>query len=683
MLAVAQAGRRPESDEHLALAVKAMLAAQRQEGSWEGDPVYQGFNTPFRATQFAVMALSTLYPGSTEAKNWDAGFPAPATKLAKNNLPLLLSQLDQYWDLAPEPVLKQIREVLVKSDQPLAREAAARALGHMADPGSLPVLMQALGDPTKMTQVSAAYAIRMVLSRRQEAAPAGRKLLIAALESPNPRTRWGAARVFNQHFRDLTGDPDLLAALERDVNDPVPFVRFEAAAGLWRWYYWQVDQPEMRRSTLETLATRMNVETDAMVRRGLEESIYDLLDENTGYLTAWVRASGQDVDRKRIGDGYEAVVHDQAQVLAKVLREGTPLGREGILNALWDFHIRHYALPPIKANTVSIGLPAVLTKYVSGVPDLHRPGYEYPPYREAVDFRYDVHNGFFQTRIGNDSDLIHFFKSSGPELEEALLACLKDANDTMKIEVLKAGSTLSGAGDERFTLAALNLSEDPSVEVRQTVRYVYEDGQRGVLSLDAPAANTPAAADPHLVSKVVEILKHGNADSQAVVLPLLAALPSDSPWTTQPEVIGGVRTLLEEQPRPANYAQVLNAASSFKSLMREPALQQQVLAGLNDPNPEVQRAAVRVSLEHFLADPQTVPLVKTAFGELNASATKILLEEVGDPKFMNRHAGVSGGAISQDQAYFLNKNIVAMKRPADLLANPLVLSTVLASLHNP
>ena len=71
--------------------------------------------------------------------------------------------------------------------------------------------------------------------------------------------------------------------------------------------------------------------------------------------------------------------------------------------------------------------------------------------------------------------------------------------------------------------------------------------------------------DPHLVSKVVEILKHGNPDSQAVVLPLLAALPSDSPWTTQPEVIGGLRALLEQQPRPANYAQVLNAASSFKT----------------------------------------------------------------------------------------------------------------------
>ena len=45
--------------------------------------------------------------------------------------------------------------------------------------------------------------------------------------------------------------------------------------------------------------------------------------------------------------------------------------------------------------------------------------------------------------------------------------------------------------------------------------------------------------------------------------------------------------------------------------------------------------------------------------------------------------GVSGGAISQDQAYFLNKNLVAIKRPTDLLDDPLVLSTVLNSLHNP
>jgi len=677
LYALAVAGRRPETEERMARAVHAMLAAQRPEGDWEGDPVYQGFNTPFRATQFAVMTLSTLYPGKTQAKNWDAAYPPPPAKLATHNLPLLLAQLDQFWDLAPEATLRQIREVLVKSDQPLAREAAARALGHMADPGSMPALIQALGDPCKMVQTSAAYALRMGLSRRQEAAPAGRKLLIAALRSPDARTRWGATRIFNQHFKELTADPELLAALESNLNDPVPFVRFQAASGLWRWYYWQVDQPQTRRSTLEALATRLNMEANPLVRRGLQESIYDLLDENTGYLGAWVRASSKDEDKDRIEDGYEAVVRDQAQVLAKALREGTPQGREGILNALWDFHIRHYALPPLKADTVAIELPAVLTKYVTGVPDLHRPGYEYSPYREAVNFKYDVHNGFFQTRIGNDSDLIHFFKTSGPELENALLACLQGADDSMKIEVLKAGSTLSAAGDERFTLAALELAEDPSAEVRQTVRYVYEDGQRGILNLDAPSA-----PDPKLVNKVVEILNQGNADSQAVVLPLLAALPEDSPWTQQTAVLEALRSLLQRQPRPANYAWVLNAASSFKSLIQEPALRQQVLGGLDDKTADVVRAALRASLEHLLNDPETAPLVKTAFANLHSSARIILTEEVGSPKFMLRHLGVAGGAVSQDQQYVVGKNGAYQKAP-NFLDDPIVLDTVLATLSDP
>ena len=110
VLAAALAGRRPETDAHLASAVNALLAAQRPEGSWEGDPVYQGFNTPFRATQFAVMALSTLYPGPNQKpskeKGWDDAFPPSPTRLAKNDLPLLLSQLDQLWDLAPEPILR-------------------------------------------------------------------------------------------------------------------------------------------------------------------------------------------------------------------------------------------------------------------------------------------------------------------------------------------------------------------------------------------------------------------------------------------------------------------------------------------------------------------------------------------------------------------------------------------------
>ncbi|PYV20703.1 MAG: hypothetical protein DMG27_22375, partial [Acidobacteria bacterium] len=146
--------------------------------------------------------ITTLAPGGpTGPPGWNA---SPPTKLAANNLPRLLDQLDRFWDLAPEPVLRQIRNVLLTSDQPLAREAAARALGHMADPGSMEPLITALGDSSKMVQSTAAWALRMVLSRRQEAAPRGRALLAAALRSPDARRRWGATRLFNQHFKYLT-----------------------------------------------------------------------------------------------------------------------------------------------------------------------------------------------------------------------------------------------------------------------------------------------------------------------------------------------------------------------------------------------------------------------------------------------------------------------------------------------
>jgi HEAT repeats len=375
VLALVLAGRRPESDPNLARAVEAMLKAQRPEGSWEGDPVYQGFNTPFRATQFAVMALSILYPGPDEKaagqKGWGDAFPPVPAKLATGDLPLLLSQLDQFWDPAPTQVLTQIRDLLAHSDQPLVREAAARALGHMADPGSIQVLTAALGDRTKMVQRTSAWALRMILERRPQAAVQGRTALSAALQSSDGRTRWGASQLFNQHFKYVAADTQLRAALIKTLGDPIPAVRLNAARGLWQWYYWSVDDRSARDNILEALTTRLNTEDDPTLRRAVHESIYDVLDENTGYLDAWIRAAATDQDAARIREGYEAVVHDQARVLARVLGAATPLGRQGILESLWDFHIRHYSLPKLNAGQVSVALPAVFVKYVSGVPDLH------------------------------------------------------------------------------------------------------------------------------------------------------------------------------------------------------------------------------------------------------------------------------------------------------------------------
>ncbi|MGH9396064.1 MAG: HEAT repeat domain-containing protein, partial [Terriglobia bacterium] len=681
--ALALAGHRPETDPNMARAVTACLRAQRTEGDWEGDPVYQGFNTPFRATEFAVMALSQLYPGPDKrplsAKGWDDAFPAAPTHLATDDLPRLLAQLDQFWDLAPPSVLEQIRQVLAASPQPLAREAAARALGHMADSGAVPVLTHALGDQSKIVQTTAAWALRKILTRRPAVAAQGSSMLATALRSPDARVRWGATRLFNQHFRSLTVHPALLAALTADLNDPVPYIRFQAAGGLWRWYYWQVDHPAVRNGIVEALATRLGTERDPMVRRGLMESVYDDLDENTGYMAAWIKTAATKEDQERIEKGYEEVVRGQAEALARAIRKSPPAGRMAILNAMWDFHIRHYALPALKPGQVAIGLPKVLTQYVEGVPNLDQPGYVYPPYQETANFKYDPHNSFYQTRVGNDSDLIHFFRSSGPELEAALIDCLNGASSDMKIEVMKAGSTLEGAGDQRFALATLKLTLDPDPQVRETVSYVYKDGQRGILNI-----NSPDVPNPSLVKTMVEILQQGDPSARAVVLPLLASLPDGSPWARQSQVAEAVGALLAQTPRPKDYAMVLTAASSFGSLISSPEFRDRVFQGLHDADAGVEKAAVDILLERFVSSPASASLVAEAFSRLGSKQRTILISEVSDPKFMRLHLGTASLGISQDAAGLLaGKYGYSQYKAPNFLTDPVVLKAVIASLSDP
>jgi hypothetical protein len=59
LYALALAGYRGPETERLA---RYTLLRQRADGSWKGEPEYKGFDTPFRDTQFAVMALSAFYP---------------------------------------------------------------------------------------------------------------------------------------------------------------------------------------------------------------------------------------------------------------------------------------------------------------------------------------------------------------------------------------------------------------------------------------------------------------------------------------------------------------------------------------------------------------------------------------------------------------------------------------------
>jgi hypothetical protein len=103
-----------------------------------------------------------------------------------------------------------------------------------------------------------------------------------------------------------------------------------------------------------------------------------------------------------------------------------------------------------------------------------------------------------------------------------------------------------------------------------------------------------------------------------------------------------------------------------------------VLTGLNSFNTDVSRACVRICFEHFLNDPESASTIKTAFANLNDSALGVFIEEAGNPEFLKRRLGVSGGAVSQDQDY-LNRHTGALqiKKPLDY---PIVVDTVIAAL---
>ena len=675
--ALALAGRRPESDPKMAKTLDFCLRTQRPEGSWQGDPTYKGFNTPFRDTQFAVMALSHLYPGKERTPGWSGAFPPPPEELHSEQVDLFLSEADQYWDFPSEAVLQGLRRTAAMSDQPLVRQAALVALGRVADPQAIEVITESLGAPTKVVQVAAAWALREIAARRAT----GRKEITAALSASADRKRWGATRVFNQHFRDLTADTLGMEALIRNLDDPVPHIRYQAAAGLWRWYYWQIDNETRRARILEGLSARMGREDHPMVRRGLMESVYNLLDENTGYLRAWVKAGAQDEERRRIDEGYQEVVRQQSQILARALRQGNTRTREGLLAALWDFHVRHMALP--EKSSFQINLPAVFTQYVAGVPELHRPGYLYPPYKEAANFKYDVANSFQQTRIGNDSELIHFFASSGRDLEQALLACLEGADVSMKIQVLKAGHTLSEAGGPDFALAVLRLSQDPDPKVREAVSYVYEQGGRGIINLEVVAApgdtrSLDGRIRRDVVDAVVAVLKSGGEEGLAVVLPLLGELAPDSPWTKEAGVAAALRPLLQARAEKRNYADVLRAVSSYPELLREPGVQQRLADGLLHRAPEVRRAALQVMLDRYLHDPELAPLVHKSFAGLDSALRGQLIALLNAPKKPS-YKGRAASAIGLDVAFL---RIDDIKEGKDLLKEEIVLKAVADSLSD-
>jgi hypothetical protein len=305
----------------------------------------------------------------------------------------LLEQLDRIWD-APSPAVRKQIEAATASTDALVRQAAVEALGRLGQFHDTKLL----GDPSKLVQRTAGWALRQSYSRHPET-PSSE--LTAALASPNDRVRWGATRVFAAHFSALGRRPEIAKALAKLVDDPVKTVRMQAVKGLWQLWFWTPDA-ETKSAIEDTLLAALARPQPEWVASNLREAIYNLGDENIRYLyNNWVALLPRAEDRERATKGRLAVESRLAAKFGVALEKGSDAQKKALLRALTEFPLRRADIYDPEADIAKPG-PAVYN------------------------------------RIGNDIEQIAFFGPSADRVAAAIAPLLDSSDAEMKRLALQA-----------------------------------------------------------------------------------------------------------------------------------------------------------------------------------------------------------------------------------------------------
>jgi HEAT repeat protein len=346
------------------------------------DPLqsFENFKTPFRETQFAILSLSTYFPEEKRQVGWNSATveSLPADPVA------LLNALEGIWDQPSAAVVSQI-ERATKSNDVLIRQAAAEALGRLALPASLPAIAPLLGDPSKLVQRAAAWAIREIYSRRADV-PA--TMLLAALNDKDDRVRWSGTRVFAHHFAELAKRKEFVAALEARLADASISTRLNSVAGLWQSWFWNGD-PATRSGIEDAVLAALAKPQHPWIESNLHAAVYNIADENIRYLyNNWVPGLARDEDRERAIRGRLAIESRLAEKFSTVLETGSDLQKKELLAALTEFPLRRGDIYDLEAD---LAKPAPL----------------------------------IYSRIGNDIEQIVFFGSSAERFARALAPLLE------------------------------------------------------------------------------------------------------------------------------------------------------------------------------------------------------------------------------------------------------------------
>ena len=466
--ALASAGI-PAEHPQVKKAIDYLLGRQQPYGAWM-DPLqsFENFKTPFRETQFAVLALSTYFPLPGRAKGWNA---AVLTHLSENPAQLL-GELDEIWEVQSPAVMKELQAAAQGNDA-FVRQAATEALGRLSRPEDAPVFIKLLGDPSKLVQRTAAWALRQVYSNHPETSSPP---LLAALASPAPRVRWGATRVFAHHFSELARRAEFVSALNKLAGDPVITVRMQAIRALWQAWFWTPDTP-VRERIEETILASLKTPQHPWIETNLHAAVYNMADENIRYLyNNWVALLPKAEDRERAIRGRLAVESRLAAQFTDILNNGPDYQKKQLLASLAD--------PPQRRGDI-YDLSADLSKPAPLV----------------------------YSRIGNDIEQIAFFGSSAGQFATALRPLLDSPDKELRGLAIRAALLVRETPFPETERVAGGRA-DASREIGKKVSASPDAVEVSTAFFNRPAglARTPVARNAVAAVKLDEAVFRANID---------------------------------------------------------------------------------------------------------------------------------------------------------------------------
>jgi hypothetical protein len=367
-------------------------------------------------------------------------------------------------------------------------------------------------------------------------------MIIAALDHPNERTRWGAMRIFAQHFSYLTGRNEITNKLIARLSDPHTPVRMQAAKSLAQWFYWTKDE-SLRDRIADAFIARMAVNEHPWVRRNLMEGFYSLADENVRYLyNNWIGHLARKEDRDRAVASHRESSRRMAERIARALETGNELQREGLLRGLTEFHLRHG-------------------------------GY-------ANAGRY--------TRIGNDIETIAFYPEGAPAMERALLPFVNSPDASRRERAILAAYTLRDNMLTDLPLALMRRLNDPEASVRAASNEFYRS-----LPLKVVEQNRREA-----VETLKGLLASNYSEAQIAALDRIKTLGAEFARGEKfDEEVKNFVLRTGDGADKKTAAAALRALADFPHLAGDARIEQRIASALQSSDAELSRAAMQVSLQ--------------------------------------------------------------------------------------